>query len=85
MNHLLNLFSPLKIKTMELSNRVVMPPMGTNLGNADGTVSEANLAYLKRRARGGPGLIITEISAVHPSGVAINSELGAYDDRFIAS
>lgn len=71
------------IKTMELPNRAVMPPMGTNLGNADGTVSEANLAYLKRRAKGGPGLIITEISAVHPSGVAINSELGAYDDRFI--
>ncbi len=68
---------------MELPNRAVMPPMGTNLGNADGTVSEANLAYLKRRARGGPGLIITEISAVHPSGVAINSELGAYDNRFI--
>ena len=71
------------IKTLELPNRAVMPPMGTNLGNADGTVSEANLAYLKRRAKGGPGLIITEISAVHPSGVAINSELGAYDDRFI--
>ncbi len=71
------------IKTLELPNRAVMPPMGTNLGNADGTVSEANLAYLKRRARGRPGLIITEISAVHPSGVAINSELGAYDDRFI--
>ncbi len=71
------------IKTMELPNRAVLPPMGTNLGNADGTVSEANLAYLKRRAKGGPGLIITEISAVHPSGVAINSELGAYDDRFI--
>jgi len=71
------------IKTMELPNRAVMPPMGTNLGNADGTVSEANLAYLKRRARGRPGLIITEISAVHPSGVAINSELGVYDDRFI--
>jgi 2,4-dienoyl-CoA reductase-like NADH-dependent reductase (Old Yellow Enzyme family)/thioredoxin reductase len=83
MNHLQNLFSSIMIKTMELPNRAVMPPMGTNLGNADGTVSEANLAYLKRRARGGPGLIITEISAVHPSGVAINSELGAYDDRFI--
>jgi 2,4-dienoyl-CoA reductase-like NADH-dependent reductase (Old Yellow Enzyme family)/thioredoxin reductase len=83
MTHLQNLFSSIMIKTMELPNRAVMPPMGTNLGNADGTVSEANLAYLKRRAKGGPGLIITEISAVHPSGVAINSELGAYDDRFI--
>jgi 2,4-dienoyl-CoA reductase-like NADH-dependent reductase (Old Yellow Enzyme family)/thioredoxin reductase len=57
--------------------------MGTNLGNPDGMVSEANLAYIKRRARGGAGLIITEISSVHPSGSAIANELGAYDDRFI--
>ncbi len=77
------LFSPIKIKNLELANRIVMPPMGTNLGNPDGTVSEANLAYLKRRAAGGAGLIVTEISAVHPSGMAINSELGSYADRFI--
>jgi 2,4-dienoyl-CoA reductase-like NADH-dependent reductase (Old Yellow Enzyme family)/thioredoxin reductase len=68
---------------MEIPNRIVMPPMGTNLGNPDGTVSEANLAYMKRRAKGGAGLIITEISAVHPTGMAIPSELGSYDDRFI--
>jgi len=77
------LFSPLQVKTMNLSNRIVMPPMGTNMGNPDGTVSEANLAYMERRARGGAGLIITEISAVHPSGMAIPSELGSYDDRFL--
>ncbi len=83
MNPLSSLFSPIKIKSLELVNRVVMPPMGTNLGNSDGTVSEANLAYIMRRARGGPGLIITEISSVHPSGSAIGNELGSYDDRFI--
>src|SRR5512139_2272517 len=83
MNLFPSLFSPIKIKSMELVNRVVMPPMGTNLGNPDGTVSEANIAYLKRRARGGPGLLITEISAIHPSGMVIPSELGSYDDRFI--
>ena len=83
MNLLPHLFSPIKIKSLELTNRVVMPPMGTNLGNTDGTVSEANLAYIKRRARGGAGLIITEISSVHPSGSGIANELGAYDDRFI--
>ena len=82
-NSLNYLFSPIRIKKMEIPNRIVMPPMGTNLGNPDGTVSEANLAYMKRRARGGAGLIITEISAVHPSGMAIPSELGSYDDRFI--
>ena len=84
MNLLPSLLSPIKIKSLELVNRVVMPPMGTNLGNPDGTVSEANLAYIKRRARGGAGLIITEISSVHPSGSAIANELGAYDDRFIS-
>jgi 2,4-dienoyl-CoA reductase-like NADH-dependent reductase (Old Yellow Enzyme family)/thioredoxin reductase len=84
MANLLNhLFSPIRIKKMEIANRIVMPPMGTNLGNSDGTVSEANLAYMKRRAGAGAGLIITEISAVHPTGMAIPSELGSYDDRFI--
>ena len=83
MDDLKHLLSPLAIKSMKLANRVVMPPMGTNLGNPDGTVSEANIAYLRRRARGGAGLIITEISAVHPTGAVITSELGSYDDRFI--
>ncbi|MEW6185036.1 MAG: FAD-dependent oxidoreductase [Thermodesulfobacteriota bacterium] len=81
LNHIL---SPITIKNLTLTNRVVMPPMGTNLGNDDGTVSAANLAYLKRRAQGQPGLIITEITAAHPMGMASPNQLGAYDDRFIA-
>jgi 2,4-dienoyl-CoA reductase-like NADH-dependent reductase (Old Yellow Enzyme family)/thioredoxin reductase len=83
MNLLTSLFSPIKIKSLELVNRAVMPPMGTNLGNSDGTVSEANLAYIKRRARGRPGLVITEITSVHPSGSATPNELGAFHDQFI--
>jgi len=83
MNIFPNLLSPIKIKAMNLPNRIVLPPMGTNLGNSDGTVSEANRAYLRRMAKGGAGLIITEICAVHPSGSAIGSELGVYEDRFI--
>jgi len=65
---------------MELKNRCVIPPMGTNLGNRDGTVSEKNLAYIKRRADSGVGLIISEIVGVHPTGCV---GLGIYDDRFI--
>jgi len=44
--------------------------MGTVLGNNDSTVSEANLAYMNRRAASGAGLIITEITEVHPLGSA---------------
>ena len=83
MERLQHVLSPVTVKNVEITNRVVMPPMGSNLGNADGTVSEANIAYLKRRAKGGPGLIITEIVAAHPDGIAIDTQLGAYDDRFI--
>jgi 2,4-dienoyl-CoA reductase-like NADH-dependent reductase (Old Yellow Enzyme family)/thioredoxin reductase len=57
--------------------------MGTNLGNEDGTVGPESLAYLKRRAKGQPGLIITEITGVHPDGLVSPNQLGAYDDRFI--
>ena len=83
MSILSHILSPMSIKSMELANRVVMPPMGTNLGNADGTVSAENLAYMKRRAKGEPGLIITEITGVHPLGIVSPNQLGAYEDRFI--
>ena len=83
MSTLEHLFSAFKVRKMELANRVVMPPMGTSLGNSDSTVSEALLAYMKRQARGGAGLIITEITAVHPTGIVWGTQLGAYDDRFI--
>ncbi len=75
-----HLFSPIRIKNMALSNRCVMPPMGTNLCNRDLTVSDANIAYLDRRATSGVGLIITEIVGVHASGTV---GIGAYEDRFI--
>jgi len=83
MSTLSNIFSPLEIKSLVLANRAVMPPMGTNLGNADGTVSKENIAYMRRRAQGEPGLIITEITGVHPNGIVSPNQLGAYDDRFI--
>lgn len=78
-----HLLKPIRIKSLEIANRVVMPPMGTGLGNADGTVSEANLAYLRRRARSGAGLYITEITEVEPAGAVTPTCLGIWDDKFI--
>jgi len=60
-----------------------MPPMGTNLGDDDGMVGDALLAYIGRQARSGAALIISEITCVHPSGMVSPNHLGAYDDRFI--
>ena len=83
MKTLEHLLKPIRIKSMELKNRLVMPPMGTRLGNDDGTVSEANLAYMRRRARSGAGLIITEITEVHPYGAASPNSLAVWDDKYI--
>ena len=83
MKTLQHLLSPIKIRSLELSNRLVMPAMGTALGNPDSTVSEANLAYMKRRAQSGAGLIITEITEVHPLGSAAPRCIAIWDDKFI--
>ena len=78
-----HLLAPIRIGSLELANRLVMPAMGTGLGNEDSTVSEANLAYMRRRAQSGAGLIITEITEVHPLGSVSPRCLGVWDDRFI--
>ncbi|MRR14881.1 MAG: FAD-binding protein [Deltaproteobacteria bacterium] len=83
MKNLDRLLAPFQIKSMEIRNRLVMPPMGTRLGNDDSSVSEANLAYMKRRAQSGAGLIITEITEVHPLGSASPQALAVWDDKYI--
>jgi len=77
-----NLLSPITIKNTQIPNRAVMPPMGTALGQK-GEVSDALLAYMRRQAAGGAGLLISEITAVHPTGVVTPAQLGAWDDKFI--
>ncbi|TFH66134.1 MAG: NADH:flavin oxidoreductase, partial [Gemmatimonadales bacterium] len=83
MKKLKHVLQPLRVKSMELPNRVVMPPMGTGLANPDHSVSDATIAYITRRARGGAGLVITEIVSVHPDGAGGPAVLGAWDDKFI--
>jgi 2,4-dienoyl-CoA reductase-like NADH-dependent reductase (Old Yellow Enzyme family)/thioredoxin reductase len=57
------IFEPTNIGQMQLKNRIVMPPMGTNYAEAGGAVSQRMLDYYEARARGGAGLIIVEGSA----------------------
>ncbi|MBT3366031.1 MAG: FAD-dependent oxidoreductase [Nitrospina sp.] len=63
-----NLFSPFNIGAMELKNRIVMGPMGTNLANPDGSIASEDIAYYGARAEGGAGLIITEMAVVDTGG-----------------
>jgi len=75
--------SPIKIGKVELKNRIVMPPMGTNLANADGSVSPETIAYYRERAKGGVGLICVETTAIMPTGKAIPRSLRIDDGRYI--
>jgi len=77
------LFQPFKLGTVELPNRIVMPPMGTMLAERGGAVSRRLIAYYARRAEGGAGLIIVEICAVDPVQVTSPHQLKISDDSFI--
>ena len=73
------LFSPLSVGSHVLSNRVVMPSMGTNLADPQGRASQRLLDYYAARAAGGPGLLVVEAACVHPSGRVIERHLMNHD------
>ncbi len=78
-----NLFAPGQIGRLSLRNRIVMAPMGTRLATPDGYVSQRNKDYYAARAKGGVGLIITELCIVESRGKSSLRQLCIYDDRFI--
>lgn len=61
-----SLFTPYKIGTMEIKNRIVMSPMGTNSAHIDGTIAEDEIAYFEERAKGGTGMIIMGCQFLNP-------------------
>ncbi len=78
------LFEPTHIGKMEIKNRIVMPPMGTNMGTPDGHVTEDIVCYYRERAKGGVGLIIVETTCVDaPVGKTTAYQLAIDNDRFI--
>lgn len=83
MENFSHLLSPYTIKGVEIKNRLVVPAMGTNLGNADGTVSQRLIDYYTARAKGGFGLIVVEGVAVNPTGMCIPHEGHFWDDANI--
>jgi 2,4-dienoyl-CoA reductase-like NADH-dependent reductase (Old Yellow Enzyme family)/thioredoxin reductase len=53
------LFQPFELGPLRLRNRLVMAPMGTCLDD-DGHITDAAIAYYRRRAEGGVGTIVVE-------------------------
>jgi 2,4-dienoyl-CoA reductase-like NADH-dependent reductase (Old Yellow Enzyme family)/thioredoxin reductase len=78
------LFEPTKIGGMTVKNRIVMPPMDTNLGTRDGFVTSRLIDYYQERAKGGAGLIIVECTSVdYPRGKISVGQLSIDDDKYL--
>jgi 2,4-dienoyl-CoA reductase-like NADH-dependent reductase (Old Yellow Enzyme family)/thioredoxin reductase len=77
------LLEPITIGGVQIKNRFVMPAMGTNYADQNGSVTDQMINYYTARAKGGFGLIVLEVTAVHPSGKAIVREAGLWKDDFI--
>ncbi|WP_192601952.1 NADH:flavin oxidoreductase/NADH oxidase [Bacillus sp. OAE603] len=78
MNHL---FTPFKIKGLQLKNRVVMPPMCQySVTNKDGIATDWHYTHYVSRAIGGAGLIIIEMTDVEPDGRISDFDLGLWSD-----
>lgn len=79
------MFEPIKIGPMTVKNRFVVPPMGNNFANTDGTLSEQSKAYYAERAKGGFGLVTIEATVVHKGAKGGPRKPCLYDDSTIDS
>ncbi|HSI90027.1 MAG TPA: NADH:flavin oxidoreductase/NADH oxidase [Adhaeribacter sp.] len=79
MNHL---FSPLRIKSIELKNRIVVSPM-CQYSSENGFANDWHLVHLGSRAVGGAALVIAEATAVSPEGRITPADLGIWQDEHI--
>jgi 2,4-dienoyl-CoA reductase-like NADH-dependent reductase (Old Yellow Enzyme family) len=77
------LLTPARIGSVEIPNRIVMPPMTTRTADEEGFVTDDTVAYYLARARGGTGLITVEMASPEKAGRHRRREVGIYDDRFI--
>ncbi|PMR74776.1 NADH:flavin oxidoreductase/NADH oxidase [Billgrantia endophytica] len=76
------LFSPLRLRGLEIPNRVVISPM-CQYSAEEGLVNDWHLVQLGRYALGGAGLVFTEASAVTRDGRITHGDLGIWSDEHI--
>lgn len=79
-----HVFAPFTIKRTTFRNRVIMPPMGSNLATFTGEVSEEMKNYYGLRARGGTALITVENACIdYPLGTNGTKQLRIDNKQFI--
>jgi mycofactocin system FadH/OYE family oxidoreductase 2 len=76
------LFSPLRIRRLEIRNRILSTGHQTYLA-VNGLPSDAMVAYHEARARGGAGLIIVEAARFHVTALSDSPEIVVASDDCI--
>lgn len=77
------LFTPAKIGTCEIPNRLIVPAMVMNLCTEDGMITERYIKYIEEKAKGGWGMVITEDYAVNENAKGYKYIPGLYNDEQI--
>lgn len=78
------MFAPLKLREMEIANRVVVSPM-CMYSAVDGAVNEFHLVHYGARAMGGAGLIFTEMTDVSADGRITPGCAGMYAPEHVGA
>ncbi len=78
-----HLFTPLKIGSCVVKNRIMATAHLTHMASTDGFPTERQIAYHEERARGGLGLMVTESMAVAPNSAQSQYVVHLFDDKVI--
>lgn len=77
-----HLFEPIKIGNKTVKNRIFMPPISTNLANK-GYVTDELIQHYGARAKGGVGLIVSEVVTIEPTYIYLPGDMSIHDDSYI--
>ena len=77
-----HLFSPLKVGTYTLKNRIMNTGHAAHFQTGDGVPTDRYVDYVRERAKGGVGIIVTGLTVTHYDGEA-SSSLVNCDERIM--
>ncbi len=77
------LFTPIKIKNVELKNRIVMSPMCMHSATPDGHITDWLKTHYTSRALGQTGLIFLESLVISKQGLIGPGDIGIWDDGHV--
>ena len=78
-----HLFTSYRLKHLVFKNRIVMPPLASFLLENNGRISDQTIEHYRRRAAGGPAMVIMEACSVSDDGVVSSHQARISHDSFL--